>query len=265
MRAADQPIAPWQRWQLVATIVGIGGALLLVLAGTVLALIERSTPPDQTTPAPAATGAVAADTRDRIAAQPMASVAPDAARSTAPSAELARSIDVPVATIDGPAGVHTGFPHTPEGAVGQLAAIEVRVIEAMSIPVAHEVHQAWAMPGGVNAAQWELTTSVQAFLSASGQEGNAKDETTMVAAVPAAAQVKGTDGPDWVLACVLLDVRASIVADARIGWGHCERMVWTGDRWLIGPGLPPAIAPSTWPGSQPAIDAGWLRWQETQR
>ena len=24
-------------------------------------------------------------------------------------------------------------------------------------------------------------------------------------------------------------------------------------------------APSTWPGSQAAIDAGWLRWQETQR
>ena len=83
-----------------------------------------------------------------------------------------------------------------------------------------------------------------------------------VAATPAAGQVKGTDGPDWVLACVLLDVRAAIVTDARIGYGHCERLTWTDGRWLIGPGTPPAKAPSVWPGSDLAIQAGWRTFQE---
>jgi len=40
---------------------------------------------------------------------------------------------------------------------------------------------------------------------------------------PAAIQIKGTDGPDWVAACVLLDVRATLRAEARMGYGTCER------------------------------------------
>ena len=59
------------------------------------------------------------------------------------------------------------------------------------------------------------------------------------------------------MACVLLDVRAVIVTQARIGSGHCERPQRTGDRWLIAPCTPPATAPSTWPGSDLAIRAGW--------
>ena len=35
-------------------------------------------------------------------------------------------------------------------------------------------------------------------------------------------------------------------------------MLWTGGRWLIGPGAPPAPAPSTWAGSDASVEAGWL-------
>ena len=84
--------------------------------------------------------------------------------------------------------------------------------------------------------------------------------TSSVVATPAAAQVKGTDGTDWVLACVLLDMRATITADAAMGYGYCERMQWSADRWMIGPGTPPARAPSTWPGSDLSIKAGWRTW-----
>ena len=48
----------------------------------------------------------------------------------------------------------------------------------------------------------------------------------MVDADPAGGLVKGTDGPDWVVACVLLDVQATIQTDYRMGWGHCSRMQW---------------------------------------
>ena len=40
-----------------------------------------------------------------------------------------------------------------------------------------------------------------------------------VVATPVAAQVKGVDGTDWVLACVLLDVKAQISTQARIAYG----------------------------------------------
>jgi len=35
-------------------------------------------------------------------------------------------------------------------------------------------------------------------------------------------------------------------------------MQWVDRRWMIGPGTPPAAAPSTWPGSQLALDVGWI-------
>jgi hypothetical protein len=76
------------------------------------------------------------------------------------------------------------------------------------------------------------------------------------------AMVKGTDGPDWVVACVLLDIQVSIRTEARMGYGHCSRMQWAEARWQIAPGVAPAKAPSAWPGSVAAVDAGWLTWQE---
>ena len=106
---------------------------------------------------------------------------------------------------------------------------------------------------------------MQAFLaSRAGQDPAALP--ALVAATPVAAQVKGTDGPDWVLACVLLEVTARAATSASIAYGHCERMQWsttTGDegRWVIAAGgAPPAPAPSTWPGTDLARRAGWRTW-----
>mgnify|MGYP000865856298 CR=1 FL=1 len=81
--------------------------------------------------------------------------------------------------------------------------------------------------------------------------------TTWVAATPAAAILKGVDGPDWALACVLMDVQVAIRTDARMGYGFCARMQWspTEQRWLIAAGSQPAAAPSTWPGSRAAAAA----------
>ena len=45
-------------------------------------------------------------------------------------------------------------------------------------------------------------------------------------AVPAAGQVKGVDGPDWAVACVLFEVHATITVEAQMGYGYCERMQW---------------------------------------
>ena len=59
------------------------------------------------------------------------------------------------------------------------------------------------------------------------------------------------------MACVLLDVRATITVEARMGYGYCEQMQWREGRWMIAPGASPAPAPSTWPGSEVSVRAGW--------
>lgn len=208
--------------------------------------------------------------RDTVAAAPMLTDEPDSARRGVPSAHPAPTLLVPAATSTGPAGVQAGFPQTPAGAVGQLAAIESTVLQGMSIPQVNDVHHRWTLTGAIGVTDWPLTRNVQAFLAAAGQ-GQSKDPAVTVTATPVAGMVKGADGDDWVLACVLLDVQAVITADARIAYGHCERMQWTAapvgpdrpGRWMIGPGPSPAPAPSTWPGTDLAIRAGWRTWVDT--
>jgi hypothetical protein len=200
-----------------------------------------------------------ASVRDRIAAAPMASEDAAAATRPDPATELAPPIHVPDSISGrGPAGVPV-FGHTAEGAVAQLAAIDESVLEAMSVPQARDVHTTWVESGGPSFEEWDLTQNVTAFLRGARQ-GATKDVTTMVAVTPAGGLVKGTDGPDWTLACVLLDVEATIQTSFRMGWADCQRMQWTGQRWLIGAGVQPATAPSAWPGSKAALAAGWLTW-----
>lgn len=214
--------------------------------------------------------------RDVVAARPMMSVTPQDARRGIPAAVAGPVIDVPVATGPGAAGVPTGFPHTPQGAVGQLAAIETVVLQGMSIGQTTTIYQQWALPGGVGVAGWAMTSNVQSFLGSAGQ-GQTKDMAVVVTATPVAGQVKGTDGPDWVLACVLLDVRATVTTEARMAYGYCERMQWTlnsagptgpgprvatgtSGRWMIAAGTAAAPAPSTWPGTDLSFAAGWRTW-----
>ncbi len=73
--------------------------------------------------------------------------------------------------------------------------------------------------------------------------------------------MKGTDGPDWVLACVLLDIRAAIVTDARIGYGHCERMTWHRRTLADRPRHPTREGAVGGPGSDLALQAGWRTFQ----
>jgi hypothetical protein len=209
-----------------------------------------------------ATGVAAQDLgpgsrRDAIAAAPMATVADDAGTTPGVAISLPPAISLPLASAVGASGVPTGFPHTPLGAAAQLAAIETRVLSAMSLPLAVQVYGEWALPGGVGATDWSQTRNVQSFLTHSKQSSNSLDPGTLVSVTTSAIQIKGTDGPDWLVACLLLDVRAALKNEARMGYGTCERMQWSADGWRIGPGTPPAAAPSTWPGSDASVKAGW--------
>ena len=41
----------------------------------------------------------------------------------------------------------------------------------------------------------------------------------------------------------------------------CRWESWHDGRWQLAPGTAPAKAPSTWPGSDLALQAGWRTWQ----
>lgn len=204
--------------------------------------------------------------RDEIAAAPMRTVpaeamhpAPPTPDAASPTHQRTPGIRIPAWTVLGPASVLTGFPQTPTGAVGQLAQIEATVLQSMSLRTADQVYQGWALPGGIGSASWGLTSSVQAFLDRTGM-GETLDGAATVTVDPVGALVKGTDGPTWVTACVLMKVTAVYRAQGQVAFGHCERMQWVGGRWMIAPGRPPAPAPSTWPRTATSIQAGWRTW-----
>jgi len=197
--------------------------------------------------------------RDEIAATPMLEVDEEAMFPADPSGELPRGIEIPTGHSPGPEQIQSGFPRTPEGAIGQLAQIDIAVLQAMDTSKARKVYVSWALPGGIGADRWYLTQGVAAFLTAASM-GEALEADSWVEVEPAAALVKGTDGADWTTACVLLKVTATYRQEAQIAVGHCERMQWVGGRWMIAPGRPPAPAPSTWPGTDEANRAGWRPW-----
>ena len=244
----------------VVLLVGLGYAIYLVVARTGASDARPRRRHRRHQPTELAQGTAR---RDEIAAQPMLPVPDNAPQPDDASSSKTGTIEVPAGTgLTGPALVITGFPHTPEGAIGQLAQIDTAVLSSMSPQTAREVYSAWALPGGVAAEDWWTATTVDSFLTSSGM-GDALAPDAAVTVEPAAALVKGTDGPDWTTVCVLMKVSATYRSEAQTGWGHCERMQWVGGRWMIAPGQPPAPAPATWPGSGLAVKAGWRTWKTT--
>lgn len=286
-RATTADIDRWSRNRLLGILASAAVVALVLLLGLVYAIylaihsaVTGQSPgeePTLTSEQMHSRTALGEKHRNQVAATPMLTVDENAMKPTTPTTELADTIVVPEPTIAADSkGVPTGFPHTPEGAIGQLAALDQAVLTSMSVEIAHKVYDEWAMPGGVGADEWAMTQNVTSFLGAAGM-GSSKAPGATVSVIPAAAQVKGTDGPNWTLACVLYQVDATSSSSSSIGYGHCERMEWTDDnttadksatdvaaasggRWMIASGTVPAPAPNTWPGSALALKAGWLTW-----
>ncbi|WP_162801922.1 hypothetical protein [Ornithinimicrobium murale] len=259
----------WSRRRLLAILAVVALVAVMLLVGLGLAVWQAFTGGTAVAGRPAddAVATLGEDISDEgqsraaLAAAPMREVPQEAAiKPGTPATIPAQTIQIPAATTAGEAGVPTGFPHTPEGAVAQLAAIDTTVLPAMSVPFAHDVYEAWSQDGARPAQEWAMTQNIAVFLGSARQMGQEAGEGVRVSAVPVGAQVKGTDGQDWVVACVLLDVQAVIEDRAQIAYGHCEAMTWQEERWVIAAGPAAAPAPSTWPGTETAVKAGWKTW-----
>jgi hypothetical protein len=209
-------------------------------------------------------GSPTADPRDALAAKPMPHVDDDASHPGAVSTtDPGASLLVPSATTTGAAGVPTGFPHTPAGALAQLAAIDQVAMQSLSLDTARQVIRSWAVRGGPTAENWSV---VQALAQLFGEMGVSAGSTNQLALVltPVMGQIKGSVGPDYVIPCIDFEMDLTLAQTARGAIADCQRMVWVSDphsnangRWLIGAGTEPATPPSVWPDTDLAIAVGY--------
>jgi hypothetical protein len=194
--------------------------------------------------------------RDALAAQSMRAGTAAEAQPSVLSTRDPGFIVLPPSTTAGPVGVPAGFAHTPAGALAQLGAIDTAALESASLVGVRAVIDDWAAPGGPTGATWSGVRAMADFLTAAGLSGG-KAPDLALSATPMMGLVKATDGPDWAVACVDFEVDATLARTARVAVADCQRMAWAGNRWVIGPGAEPAPAPSIWPGTDAAIDAGY--------
>ena len=203
------------------------------------------------------------EARDALAARPMPHVDdsashPSPVTATSPGAPIA----LPAATRVGPDGVPTGYPHTGEGAMAQLAAIDQVAMQSGSVGTARDLIDHWAVPGGPTGSTWSGVQALESLLT-----DTASSSTGQLAIVltPLMGEVKGTVGPDFVIPCVDFELDVTVAQTARGAVADCQRMVWqpaanagpAGGRWMVGPGSEPATPPSVWPDTEMAISVGY--------
>ena len=169
-------------------------------------------------------------------------------------------IHIPQPRSLGEAQVATGFPRSMEGALAQLIAIDRRAIESGSVVTAQDVITAWAAPGGPTSESWSGVAAVQSLLESAGLPANGSTELA-IQVEPAMGLVQ--DETPTVCVDFILSVAVRGGEPARIAVADCQRMTWTGDRWVIAAGDEATPTPSLWPGSQASYDAGY-QWLEVE-
>jgi hypothetical protein len=204
--------------------------------------------------------------QDQLASEELTTAPLEAAQPGSLSSGETGTLEIPAPMEVGEDGVATGFPHTPEGALAQLAAIDSTALSSASVRVAQDVIKEWAAPGGPSPESWTGVHAVAALLESAGMSSDARNSIT-IAVEPKMGYIKGTVGDDFVVPCIDFIVTATILSETQMGQpqqvaaADCQRMVWQDDRWVIGPGDEPSPAPSLWPGSQASFDAGY-QWLE---
>ncbi|MEO5665294.1 MAG: hypothetical protein ABIR39_18670 [Nocardioides sp.] len=262
--AVIDPQTEWTRRRLQILLGGGVAVVLAVLAGGVWSVASIVTGGSDAVDS--SNGAVQS-AQDRLASQQLPDAPLEAAQPGSLSSGETGTLEIPAPTQVGEVGVATGFPHTPEGALAQLAAIDSTALASASVRVAQDVIAHWAAPGGPSAESWTGVQAMAALLESAGMSSDARNGIT-IAVEPKMGYIKGTVGDDFVVPCIDFIVTATITTNGaaagqpqQVAAADCQRMVWQDGRWVIGPGEEPAPAPSLWPGSQASFDAGY-QWLE---
>jgi hypothetical protein len=309
----------WSRNKLLGMLTGVAALVVLLAVGLVLAVVHAAGPggnpagslagkpqgvvgtgtvqsvsgdgvdPQTGQPdSPADSLADSPTLRDQLASRPLPAVPESASHPSAVSlADPGAPWLLPAATRTGPAGVPTGFPQTPQGAMAQLAAIDTAALSSASLAGARAVITGWAAPGGPTTSNWSVIRATATLLSETDLSGGTHQ--LAVLPTPLMGLIKGSlranpagiaggvgsGQPVFVVPCVDFELDVTVTSTARGAAADCQRMVWTtdtdgsagsgdtagaggaGGRWLIGPGPEPAAGPSVWPDTDLAITVGY--------
>lgn len=261
--AVIDPQTEWTRRRLQILLGGGVAVVLGVLAGGAWSVASVVTGGSDVVDS---SNGVMQSAQDQLASKQLPDAPLEAAQPGSLSSGETGTLEIPAPMEVGEMGVATGFPHTPEGALAQLAAIDSTALTSASVRGAQDVIAHWAAPGGPSPEGWSGVQAMAALLESAGMTSDAQNSIT-IAAEPKMGYIKGTVGDDFVVPCIDFIVTATILTGTQTGQpqqvaaADCQRMVWRDDRWVIGPGEEPAPAPSLWPGSQASFDAGY-QWLE---
>ena len=231
--------------------------------------LARGTPPQTSGPqtsgsdAPRTTesgdGAWDVSAEAAIARRPMVAFSVEATQPHTLSTHTAGvAIPLPTATIR-TGTVAQGFPHTAEGALAQLKALDETGMQGLD-PAAYDL--AWhelALPGAPAPAGVGLVRAASAARSRAGLDATGPVDGLTSTYQVDAGLIKGTtDGGYFVVPCVLGELSVIAPTSARrAGAGDCQGMRWVQGRWRISPIALPSAAPCAWPGTEEAVTAGY--------
>jgi len=196
---------------------------------------------------------------DAVASAPMVTFSVEAAQPHTLSPRTAGpAIDLPPATVRTGA-VPQGFPHTPEGALAQLKALDETGMQGLD-PAAFEL--AWqelASPDAPASGAVGLVRAARAARSTGGLDATGPVDGLTSTYQVDAGLIKGTaDDGNFVVPCVLGELSVITTTSARrVGLGDCQGMRWVQGRWRISPTALPTAASCAWPGTEEAVTAGY--------
>lgn len=195
-----------------------------------------------------------------LARRPMLAVAADAALPHALSTRSAGApIEVPAPEQVTGTPVPTGFPDTPQGAIGQVLEVTRAGMVGADPQTWARAYSSIAEPGAAPPELTPLGRNLASFRRSANMAATGPREGLTLSWAPTSALIKGaTDDGSYVVACVL----GEFVADYKgrvinAGWGNCLPMRRVADHWRIASGPAAWAAPATWPGSAEAVAAGY--------
>lgn len=167
------------------------------------------------------------------------------------------AIAVPTATRTNAAGVGEGFPPSAEGAIGQLAALDVVALADLNAATYNGAYRSISLLGAPDPSATPLGSQVEKIYNQVVVQGSNAAPISSRWQL-AGAQVKGvTNGGRSVVVCVAGELQAVQANSTEAGTGDCQSMRFTGTDWRIAPGPVAALAPITWPGSAAFNRAGY--------
>jgi hypothetical protein len=240
-------------------------AVLVVVAALLVAHYSTSPHPAAPAPAPTSTprpvdGDNLPAAENALAAKPMLALPAEAAQpQPLTSATAGEPIALPAPTQTAGRWIPGGFSGTPEGALAQLKALDETALTGGDPQVYASGYKQMSAPGAPDPGSTGLYSLLTSMRARAGVAATGTVSGLTFNYQVSAAQVKGTlDEGRYAVVCVLGQVSAGFSGQiTSLGIGDCQAMTWTGTQWLIAPGVMASAAPCAWPGSAPAVNAGY--------